>query len=84
MLKIRLKREGRIKQPIYKIILTESLKKRDGKFILNLGYYNPFKKYFYINKFLLIKYLNSGAQPTNTVRYLIKNLISKKIHIQKN
>ena len=78
MLKIRLKREGRIKQPIYKIILIESLKKRDGKFIKNLGYYNSLKKYFYINKNLLIKYLNSGAYPTNTVRYLIKNLVINK------
>lgn len=75
MLKIRLKREGKIKNPVYKIVLTENLRKRDGKFIKNLGYYNPLKKYCYINKLLLIKYLNLGAYPTHTIRHLLKDLL---------
>jgi small subunit ribosomal protein S16 len=75
MLKICLKREGKVKTPMYKIVLIENLRKRDGKFIKNLGYYNPLKKYCYINKLLLIKYLNLGAYPTHTVRHLIQHLI---------
>lgn len=74
MLKIRLKREGRKKKPIYKIILIENLKKRDGKYILTFGYFDPIKKYCKMNKYLLIKYLNKGAYPTDTVRHIIKNL----------
>ena len=58
MLKIRLKRAGTIKQPFYKIVVMESLSKRDGKSICDLGYYNPFTKYIKIDKLLLVKYLN--------------------------
>ena len=75
MLKIRLQREGRIKNPIYKIVVAENVKKRDGKFIKNIGYYNPITKYCFINKILLIKYLNFGAYPTMTVYYLIKKFL---------
>jgi small subunit ribosomal protein S16 len=77
MLKIRLKREGRKKKPVYKIILSENLKKRDGKFSLIFGFYDPLKKYCRINKYLLTKYLNFGAYPTNTVRHIIKKYLFK-------
>jgi len=71
MLKIRLKRAGRIKEPFYKIVVMESLSKRDGKSILELGYYDPIKKVARIEKSPLYKYLNFGAYPTSTVRHLI-------------
>jgi small subunit ribosomal protein S16 len=75
MLKIRLKRTGRKKTPIYKIVLMENLSKRDGKAILELGYYDPIKKIIKIDKLNLHKYLNTGAYPTNTVRHLISKML---------
>lgn len=75
MLKIRLKREGKKKKPIYKIILSDNLKKRNGKVFLILGFYNPLKKYCQLNKILLTKYLNFGAYPTDTVRHIIKKYL---------
>ncbi len=75
MLKIRLKREGKKKKPLYKIILSENLKKRDGRSILVFGFYDPLKKYCQLNKFLITKYLNFGAYPTNTVRHIIKRFL---------
>lgn len=76
MLKIRLKRIGSKKKPFYKIVLMENTYKRDGKVILNLGYYNVFKKIINLNKILLIKAIKNGAYPTNTVRHLIYKLFS--------
>eukprot|EP01033_Poteriospumella_lacustris_P023733 gene23733-gene16329 len=71
MLKIRLKRTGRKKRPFYKIVLTENLSKRDGKAIMELGFYDPLKNFVYFDKVNLTKYINFGAYPTNTVRHLI-------------
>ncbi len=76
MLKIRLKREGRKKKAIYQIVLSENLNKRNGKALLTIGLYDPIKKCCKFNKFLLIKYLNCGAYPTNTVRHLIKKALN--------
>ena len=44
MLKIRLKRAGRIRKPFYRLVLMENLTKRDGRAIMDLGYYDPLKK----------------------------------------
>lgn len=71
MLKIRLKRLGCKKQPFYKIVLMENLSKRDGKIILNLGFYDPLHKLIKFNKNLFYTCLKQGAYPTNTVRHLI-------------
>ena len=57
MLKIRLKRAGRKGKPFYRIVLMESLSKRDGKAIEELGYYDPIKKVIEFDKILLSKYL---------------------------
>lgn len=80
MLKIRLKRTGRKNRPFYKIVLMENLSKRDGKAIAGLGFYDPILKEIRIENELLHKYINFGAQPTNTLRHLIfkqlDNLIS--------
>jgi small subunit ribosomal protein S16 len=79
MLKIRLKRTGRKKKPYYKIVLMENLSKRDGKSIIEFGYYDPLRKLLTFDKLLLQKYLNYGAYPTDTVRHLItKMLIQQK------
>jgi len=76
MLKIRLKRTGRKSKPFYRIVLMESLSRRDGKSIIELGYYDPIKKIINLDKVTLHKYINFGACPTNTVRHLIYKLLA--------
>lgn len=71
MLKIRLKKLGKKNRPFYKVSVMESLCKRDGKSIENLGYYDPIKKQFCIKKARVILHLQNGAQPSNTVRHLL-------------
>jgi small subunit ribosomal protein S16 len=75
MLKIRLKRSGRKGKPFYRIVLMESLSKRDGKAILELGYYDPLKKIIKMDKAEIHKYINYGAYPTDTVRHLIYKVL---------
>ena len=53
MLKIRLKRVGRKKKPFYRIVLMESLSRRDGKSIAEIGYYDPIKKIINMDKAML-------------------------------
>jgi len=76
MLKIRLKRTGRKKKPFYKIVLMENLSRRDGKAIIELGFYDPVKKVINFDKINLYKYINNGAYPTDTVRHLIYKVIN--------
>ena len=78
MLKIRLKRVGRKKKPFYRIVLMESLSRRDGKSIAEIGYYDPMKKIINMDKAMLSKYINAGAQPTDTVRHLINKMLNEK------
>lgn len=80
MLKIRLKRTGRKKKPFYKIVLMENLSKRDGKSILELGYYDPIRKTLNFDKNNLQKYINLGAYPTDTVRHLISKMIEDNVY----
>ena len=77
MLKIRLKRVGRKNKPFYRIVLMESLSKRDGKAIAEIGYYDPLKKLINIDKLTLHKYLNHGAYPTDTMRHLIYKMLNE-------
>ena len=78
MLKIRLKRIGRKNKPFYRVVLMESLSKRNGKSIAELGYYDPIKKIINLDKITISKYLNYGAYPTNTVRHLIYKVLEEK------
>ena len=73
--KIRLKRMGAKKAPFYRIIVADSRSPRDGKFIENVGTYNPIKtpSATNIDEELALKWLNNGAIPTDTV----KNIFSK-------
>nr|YP_010986091.1 ribosomal protein S16 [Polyopes affinis]WOL37009.1 ribosomal protein S16 [Polyopes affinis] len=73
MLKIRLKRFGRKKQPSYRIIVIDSRKKRDGKAIEEVGFYNPLTKQTKLNTIKIKEKIKEGAQPTKTVY----NLLSK-------
>ena len=73
--KIRLKRMGAKKAPFYRIIVADSRSPRDGRFIENLGTYNPLTDPAEINvkEKETLDWLSKGAQPTDTV----KNILSK-------
>lgn len=73
MLKIRLKRLGAKKAPTYRVIVINSTTKREGKPIEELGYYNPKTKDMKLNKESAEAWVSKGAQPTDTVKYLIAN-----------
>ena len=77
MLKIRLKRTGRKNKPFYRIVLMENLSKRDGKAIVEFGYYDPLKKVITFDKVALHKYINCGAYPTDTTRHLIQRMLNE-------
>lgn len=74
MLKIRLKRYGRKKQAIYRIIVIDSKKRRDGKALEEVGFYNPLTKETRINIENIEKRIDNGAQLTKTVANLIKHI----------
>jgi len=73
MLKIRLKRLGAKKQPTYRIIVINSTTKREGRPVQELGHYNPKTKVMKLDKASALEWVKKGAQPTETVAYLIKN-----------
>ena len=73
MLKIRLKRLGAKKAPTYRIIVINSTTKREGKPIEELGHYNPKSKEMKLNITSAQEWVKKGAQPTDTVKYLMAN-----------
>ena len=70
--KIRFKRMGSKKNPFYRVVVADSRAPRDGKFIEELGYYNPLTKETKLDGELVTKWINNGAQPTDTVKALLK------------
>ncbi len=72
--KIRLKRVGAKKAPFYHVVIADSRSPRDGKFIEQIGTYNPLTDPAQINidAEKANKWLKNGAQPTDTVRALLK------------
>ena len=72
--KIRLKRMGAKKAPFYRVVVADERAPRDGKFIEEIGYYNPLTNPadIKINAEKATKWLANGAQPTETVRTLLK------------
>lgn len=74
--KIRLRRMGAKKAPFYRVVVADSRSPRDGRFIETVGTYDPVKKEesITIDEEKALKWLNNGAQPTDTV----KNLLTKK------
>lgn len=72
--KIRLKRVGAKKAPQYRVVVADSRAPRDGRYIEQIGTYNPLTEPATINidSELATKWLNDGAQPTETVRALLK------------
>ena len=86
MVKLRLKRMGAKKQPSYRIVAADSRAPRDGRFIEILGFYNPRSNpvEIKVDEEKVLKWLNNGAQPSDTVRSILsKEGIMKKFHEQK-
>ncbi len=84
--KIRLKRMGKKQEPFYRVVVTDSRNTRDGKVIEELGYYNPVKQpaEIKVSEEGAMKWLNNGAQPTDTVKNIFTKLgINKKFHEEK-
>jgi small subunit ribosomal protein S16 len=72
--KLRLRRMGKKKQPIYKIVAADSRSPRDGKFLESIGLYNPLTNPHTVNikEDRALYWLNNGAQPTETVKSLLR------------
>ncbi|MBC8527701.1 MAG: 30S ribosomal protein S16 [Candidatus Cloacimonetes bacterium] len=84
--KIRLTRTGARNEPSYRIIVIDSRKRRDGKYIERLGYYDPKPKEFQykVDEERAIYWIERGAIPSATVKSLFKRAgILKKIHNMK-
>ena len=75
MVKLRLKRMGKKGAPFYRIVAADSRSPRDGRFIEQIGTYNPSKaeNKVTLDKELTKKWLNNGAQPTDTVRSILSH-----------
>ena len=73
--KLRLRRQGRRKSPHYAIVVADSRSPRDGRFIEKVGFYNPIAEpgRVYVDHEVALKWLKVGAQPTNTVRALLRH-----------
>lgn len=73
--KIRLRRMGAKKAPFYRIVVADSRYPRDGRFIEEIGYYDPTKEpsVVKVDTEKAKKWLANGAQPTDTVKKILKN-----------
>ena len=74
MVKIRLRRMGMKKKPFYRLVVTDSRNARDGRFIEEIGYYDPMKQpaEIKVDNEKAAQWMKNGAQPTDTVRVLLK------------
>ena len=72
--KLRLKRMGAKQRPFYRIVAADSRSPRDGRFIATVGTYDPIKvpAVITIDEEKVMKWLNNGAQPTDTVKSILK------------
>jgi len=73
--KIRLRRMGAKKAPFYRIVVADSRYPRDGRFIEEIGYYDPTKNpsVVKVDAEKAKKWISNGAQPTDTVKALLKS-----------
>ena len=76
MLKIRLRRTGARNQPSYRVVVADSRAARDGAFIDHLGHYNPRTEppTLSIDEEKALKWIRQGAQPTDSVKQLLRTL----------
>ena len=74
MVKMRLRRMGQKKAPFYRIVVADSRSPRDGRFIEEIGTYDPTRdpSVYKVNEELAKKWLANGAQPTETVSKIFK------------
>ena len=72
MLKLRLKRVGRKGLPAYRLVVMNSLTRRDGRPIAELGYYDPISKKYQFQTEEIKQWLLYGAKPTETVSVLLR------------
>ncbi len=74
MVKIRLRRMGAKKAPFYRIVVADERYPRDGRFIEEIGYYDPTKEpsVVKVDAEAAKKWLANGAQPTDTVKVILK------------
>lgn len=87
MVKLRLKRMGKKGAPFYRIVAADSRSPRDGRFIEQIGTYNPTKaeEKVTLDKELAKKWLSNGAQPTDTVRSILSHEgVLKEMHKAKS
>ncbi|MPM98734.1 30S ribosomal protein S16 [bioreactor metagenome] len=84
--KIRLKRTGRHKLASYRIVVADSRSPRDGRFIQEIGIYQPQDDHkVVLDKELALEWLKKGAQPSDTVRNILsENGVMKTFHDFKN
>ncbi len=78
MLKIKLSRVGRKNQPAYRIVINERRDKRDGKYVEQVGFYNPVTKELTIDVPLYQSWVAKGAIPTKTVARLLETFTKKE------
>ncbi|WP_354630918.1 30S ribosomal protein S16 [Levilactobacillus brevis] len=81
--KIRLKRMGSKKRPFYRVVVADSRSPRDGRFIEQVGTYNPVTEpaQVTLKEESILNWLNNGAQPSDTVKTLLSNTgIMKQYH----
>lgn len=84
--KIRMTRIGAKRKPFYRIVVADSRMPRDGRYIEQLGYYDPLAnpKKLKLDEEKALDWLQKGAQPSDTVRSFLSNLgIMNKYHDQK-
>jgi len=85
--KIRFKRMGSKRNPFYRIVVADSRSPRDGRYIEQIGTYNPLSNQVEVNidEEKALDWLKKGAQPSDTIRNLFsKQGIMKKLHEFKN
>lgn len=83
MVRIRLKRMGAHKAPFYRVVVSEARSPRDGRFIEEIGFYNPLTQPAVVNidEEKALKWLQNGAQASDTVRSLFSKAgIMQKFH----
>nr|YP_009906893.1 ribosomal protein S16 [Pennantia cunninghamii]QLI52907.1 ribosomal protein S16 [Pennantia baylisiana]QLI52992.1 ribosomal protein S16 [Pennantia corymbosa]QLI53077.1 ribosomal protein S16 [Pennantia cunninghamii]QLI53162.1 ribosomal protein S16 [Pennantia endlicheri] len=72
MVKLRLKRCGRKQRAVYRIVAIDVRSRREGRDLRKVGFYDPIKNETYLNVPVILYFLEKGAQPTGTVRDILK------------
>nr|QCL17951.1 ribosomal protein S16 [Geosiris aphylla] len=80
MVKLRLKRCGRKQRAIYRIVAIDVRSRREGRVLRKVGFYDPIQNQTYLNVPVILYFLEKGAQPTETVHYILRKarILSRK------